>query len=186
MLPVLELRFVEQRLVFSSAGVHFGGHGAVEEELDLRALHQDPGLVPFADRLRPFFLAGDDVVKAAGDVPLVRLVGVFVAFLLEGIEDLILRPGLVGRAVFLGRAPHDAGVALLGDLPLAAEIEVGVLLRSEQVAAAASGQGDRAVLHLPLLLGLVRLERPPAVKGLAVEEQFEAFLLFLGREGVGF
>ena len=111
--------------------------------LDVRPCHDEPRIVPFADRPRDIAHRRLQSVIGAGGgqrVLAVRVTGV--------VEDLHLGSALPHLGADIHHAKDDAAVAAFGDLPLQPQIEIAELVDGDDVAAG-SGSRQRSVNHGP-------------------------------------
>ena len=152
-------------------------HGAVELDLDLRALDRHLLEVPLADGPEVAALGGDHAVGRAVGLPRVEL-GVLRGRVVEDLELAHARcrrcrpcrgSGSPGRCCRRGEPELDAGG------------EVAVLLVVVEHAALARLAADGAVDDLVVVHRIAG----PAVEGLAVEDRREPFGAVAGEDRVG-
>ena len=119
-----------------------------------------------------------------GRVELVEPTGLLGIVSIDVVLDLHLGSGLPGRVFLLGDVIHEPAVPALGNLVIEFELEGIELLLRDDVAATFFGQGERTILHDPLVADALFLEIAPLRKVLAVEEQLPTVRLFLLGKGV--
>ena len=185
---------------FVRVAVVFEHFFAVEPVLDLVSAHDDMGGVPLADGVYFFGGGGGEQVVKRGE----RAVAVAAEFgigVMQVVENLVFVTdggaggGLGSRAgdrVEVGLDEiFDAAVRPLGDFEIGKQLEARIPLARDDVAsparflAAALVDGEHAVVDRPAGGGeFIRFRAAPAIGGLAVPEEFPAFLDFLRCEGV--